>query len=445
MNDTLAACAAAAFLASLALPLGGCAFRRVATEAPAERAQQVSAASFVERAPRNSAATKASEASTSGPAQARNASGTGPPNPGISRDASATLGPPAPAQTDPADSIPVPTSGSRIIVDTMVGQINGQPVYAETFLEPLDARLRAEARRLSETGTRDWPQRWIRLASELIADQLRDQVRDELMLADFERGVGEREREGIIRFIDNVRSNLLAGNLGSEELTNQRLLESEGLTLDEKVQELSEQELIREQLNRTVRNKTHITWRDIRTFYEANPQFFNPPATARLRVIQVPDRDTEAIDAVNAGIAEGRDFAELAAEHSLFRGEEDNVMTAELETGDLRDVRFFAPDELNDLATSLAEGQVAGPAAFANSQWWFRLDQLDHSGQIELYIAQLQIAAQLQADANRAAEARYFAELLERANVSDFDTMIRELLEYAASKYLTGLVREPPR
>jgi len=43
-----------------------------------------------------------------------------------------------------------PEPGTRIIVDSLVGQVNGRPIYADTFFQPIRDQLRAIARRTTQ-------------------------------------------------------------------------------------------------------------------------------------------------------------------------------------------------------------------------------------------------------------------------------------------------------
>ena len=107
-------------------------------------------------------------------------------------------------------------------VDQLVGQINGRPVYADEFFEPMDERLTREAERLNQ---RDF----IAFARKEIEASLWDTLRDELLLSEFQGSLTNEQRLGVLAFIEEVRRDIVSGNLGSEALASQRLREAEGL------------------------------------------------------------------------------------------------------------------------------------------------------------------------------------------------------------------------
>ncbi|MBZ0171510.1 MAG: hypothetical protein K8E66_03945, partial [Phycisphaerales bacterium] len=97
-----------------------------------------------------------------------------------------------------------------VLLDAKVGDINGRPVFASEFLEPLEGNLRAKA---LETD-RD---QWIRFAAEQIQVQLRSMITDELLRAEALSRLTVEQKAGLRRFLQDVRSRLISQSGGSSQ------------------------------------------------------------------------------------------------------------------------------------------------------------------------------------------------------------------------------------
>ena len=113
----------------------------------------------------------------------------------------AAPGPPAPVAA-PAPPGLGGTAGEPRVLDALVGQINGQPVYADDLLADLDAQLAALGGRL-EPGV--FEQR----AAELIDSTLRERLVNALILGEAERALTENQRAGVRYLVAERREDLL--------------------------------------------------------------------------------------------------------------------------------------------------------------------------------------------------------------------------------------------
>ncbi len=326
----------------------------------------------------------------------------------------------------PEPASPLPSTGAMVI-DQMVGNINGKPLYASDFLEPFDARLRAEAARLE-------PREWIRSTTKLIQTSLVDHVRDELLLAEFYANLEPEQRAGVLAYIQRLRTSIISKNLGAEALAEERLLETEGVTLEEKVKQDSERALILEQLRREVASKVVISYRDIERYFENHPEEFNPLATSRLRVIRVSPDDAET---VAVALLASEPFADVAERFTTYNAAEGGALVI-VQSADGASPRFFGPDALNDIASALQEGETKGPIEFAEDQWWIHFEGIDRPAARSLYDAQEEIEQNLRNQRLREEEQRFFNELLKRARISDLEVMVQRIVEFAAVRYLPG-------
>lgn len=340
-----------------------------------------------------------------------------------------------PPTDDQAPSMTAGASPLEVVdtfpVDALVGHINGRPLFASDFFEPMDNRLRALARELQ-------PREWLIEARELISESLRDRVRDDLLLAEFEASLTPEEKAGLFYFMEQVRSGLISGSLGSESLANRRLLEEEDLTLDQMVRQIRDRELIRVYLMRALADRTYVSWREVQQQYERDADLYNPPPLARFRVIYANADDAERIERITEALAAGEEFAEVARRESAFRPESGGLVEVQIKGApyDQFDA-FFGPAELNEQARKLSPGQTAGPFPFGDRRAWMRLESVEHESH-PLFDVQLEIYDKLRKARELEEQTDYFLKLVERGSLSDIREMERRLVELAAERYLVN-------
>jgi len=328
------------------------------------------------------------------------------------------------------------TSGPpRVLVDQLVGQINGRPIFASEFFEPMDARLAAEAKRLR--GEPEGRVRWVRDAAERIAEEMQNMLRDELYLAELEASLTPQEKQGLVAFVRRIREELISQSRGSETLANRKTQQSEGRSLDEVVRAERDRELIGMQLQREVASKVYVAWRDVQQEYNRRYDEFNPPAKAVLRMMWIPGDDEARLEEARRRLEAGDAFAEIASDLSDFRRSEGGLLDPiTIDEAGYEQTRLLGPDALNDAAQGLEEGEVAGPIDYLDKRAWLRLEEIREDRR-SLYDVQLELFRELQVQQAMEEEQKYFRELLERANVTDVRLMQERLLLYAVDRYWT--------
>ncbi len=348
--------------------------------------------------------------------------------------------PAAPASAEPRSdsSAPAPAaSGTSIVVDELVGQINGKPVYASDFFADMDARLRQQAATM--------PRReWERMFVEDVNKSLNAKLMDELLLAEFQGSLNPQARVGVLAFIEALRGEILSQNRGSETQAEERLQSETGRSLQEEVEYKADQTLIAEQLRRSVISKVYVSSRDIKRYYEQNPQMFAAASKAVFRIVQIPKSDEQRHAAVQRAIDAGDPFADIASEHSDFRRADRGLYERDIGAKGLKSTEVFAAPALNAEAQKLSQGQTAGPIDFDGSLYWIHLEELISTPGLTLYEAQLGIERVIRGQRLDEAQRRYFEQLLERANVSDRRQMVDRLIRFGMTRYL-GNAAEPGR
>ena len=324
---------------------------------------------------------------------------------------------------------PAPAVVDQVMIDSVVGQINGRPVFASEFFEPMDARLSALAREKSQ-------KEWMTEAHEIIQGRLFEMVRNELLLAEYESSLTVEQRSGLLFWVSQLRENLVSQSRGSEELLSQKLLEEEGVTIDEKIESVRRFELIREQLRKTIGEKAYVPWRDVVLQYKQDEAVYKPAPTAHLRMIQVAGDDLPALDRVETSLADGESFEAVARRESLYGPRRGGAYEIELTGETYGESRIFGPDELNEAALALEEGEVSAPVTSANGRVsWIYLESIE-SSEVSLYDAQFAIYDALQLQRREEEQVKYFQKLISRSSLSPVNEMEARLLEIASMRYL---------
>lgn len=320
-----------------------------------------------------------------------------------------------------------------VLADAMVGDINGRPVYASAFFADLDARFRAEAARLS----RD---QFLAQAEQEIRRQLTEEIERELLRAEAIASLPPATREfGVSAFLGNLRGRISDAALrqqgGSQAQLEQYLRETRGQSLEDYLQEQTEQELIVFQFRNRIESRVNITWREIRAEYERRFGEFNPRPVAVFRWIRVRSGDADAIDTIRSALDAGRPFPGVAAMPANAYSPELGGLFSRSFDDPIEEASFFNLAEVNARAVTLQPGEWAGPIESGRFTNWVMLERIERRSS-PLYDVQAVIAQQRRSDLTSEELGRYVRRLRERASFTDLDEMTGRLLRIAAERYL---------
>jgi len=343
----------------------------------------------------------------------------------VTRDAPADPAPPTRTTTAP----PTPTadaepSAEALAVDGMVGQVNGEPIFARTVFEDLDAQLRARGAELPSSRFREE-------ATQLVIDRLRTIVFDRLILGEAERDLSEREQMGLLNIIRRQREELIRDlGAGAEAVADERARQLKGRSLDEMVEQHRQSVVIQKFLQKKLYPRINVTRRDVERYYRDNYEMFNPPPGRLVRIIRAEARHEERIASL---LEEGQPFEKVASDARLNkRPDNGGLWSEEPITGD-EPFRFAA---VNEALLALKEGEYAGPIDVMNEKWWIYLEELrTGEGQPLDGPVQLKIAAALRRQQYNDLVAEYRRELLREGSFTSLEQMASTLLEVAMARY----------
>lgn len=343
-------------------------------------------------------------------------------------DVSALPGPPE-LPSEPAVAVEAP-----VLVDAVVGDINGKPIRAETILEPMAERLIAKGREQGVTR-----EAWMALANELIRDELIGELREELLKAEALASLKPEQRRGLEFFLNEWREDLRRRSGGSRAAAAERLQEEQGISEHEWIRQQEARILIQHQLERSIDKLVQVSWQDVQLYYERNADKYNPPPTAAFRLISVPASAKEEIEQIQSALDRGEPFAEVASLPANYNAPETGgLRTIPLPPEGLANASLFGPEPLNAAARAMQPGDwTREPIPYGSSLGWIFFEGITSTSRsLEDREVQLEIIETLTQQRRREEMERFFVKLMERASFTDVELMHRRLLEIAAARYM---------
>jgi hypothetical protein len=335
---------------------------------------------------------------------------------------------------EPAVPRTVIAADGTLLVDAKVGDLNGSPIFAAEWLEPISGRLRAESARMDRDA-------WRNFAGGLIRDRLAAELKDELLYNEIQNELTPQEKAGVSQVIRNAQREQIRRTGGSVTLAERQLQDANNQTIDSFARDRERQLLVAEKYRREIDERVQVSQRDIELYYERNRALFNPPPVAYLHRIRLNKDDATSIAEVQRRLGAGEAFVEVA-------GIESNTMTQALTpreiVGPYEEFEFYSIESLNDATRSLKPGQTVGPVEHGTSVSWLHLEKIEDRS-VSLYDAQLMIENQLRSDQRRELEQRYIFRLIRRAGLAEFDRIVIGLTEVAEQWYYTGPADEVAR
>ena len=320
---------------------------------------------------------------------------------------------------------PVPV-GSRFTVDAMVGQVNGQPLYAGTVLEPIIEQLKALGRALPR-------QEFLERARQLIEARVGQMVADALIVGEAESDLSQQEHAGLANILKQQREELIRfWGKGSVAVAEETLVRQTSRSLDQTLTETRQRMLVQRYLRQKLFPKINVTRKDVQRYYEDHLDEYNPAPRRTLRVIYV--EDPAHAQQVDGMLAQGRPFAEVASlPLNRYRREDGGLMSEQAE-GD----QVFGQEELNHAMLRLQIGEHSPRVQADGRYWWVALDAVETAASRSLNEVQLEIEALLRRQRFQALTEQYRRTLFTKGSYNSIETMSRAIVEVAASRFASA-------
>jgi hypothetical protein len=349
--------------------------------------------------------------------------------PGGDDVAAAAASPEAPAEDEAPrwEFLSRARPGQPAIVDSLVGEVNGRPIFADEVLEPIADQLIATAR--EHTGARRDAE--FRL---IVAGWLQQVITNELLLAEAESSLTTQQRQGLLAFLDSIKEETIrTQGTGSRGLAERRVRAEGAGGLDDYVQRQKELVLISEMRRRKIDPLVIVSWRDIEREYQRLYAEYNRPAAVTLARIRLPGDSPSRIEEVRTRLAAGEPFARVA--ESLGFRDGGRWETFPLSEGRLADIE--AAPEIRTALTGLEEGQTAGPISMGGNVLWIHVASLERPTARSIYDPEVQTALIARVTQQRRKEAwdRYVNSLVQKGIGEELDRVAERVYAIARARY----------
>ena len=329
------------------------------------------------------------------------------------------------------DSLLMPTRvDTPVIVESLVGQVNGRPIFANEVLDPISDQLLilSEKTKLDITAFKNEAKRHI-------ANQMQSIVRSELLLSEAKSGMTKAERRGLFAYLERVREDLTSTAGGSQSAVTRQLLDEEGQTVEEYLDYKQQQALIRQVLQEEVAPHVQITWRDIRREWERHKSDFNSPAVVTLGMIRISSEEPEEeINLITKTFAAGASFETVATSLGLPNG--GRWDSFELGEGGMAEIEIA--DSIKPHIVHLEKGEIAGPIQLGSSRYWFSVLEFKKATTGTIWDPKIQMNLRkfLYSRQYAIERIRFLNRILAEGSFDEFNSMVERILHVAVTRYM---------
>lgn len=340
----------------------------------------------------------------------------------------------APAAASSSNTPPV--GGARLpgqenVVESVIGQVSGRPIFADEFLEPISDQLRREAERLNQ-------EQFVERARKIIEERLRQVVINELFLAEAEAALTPQQQMGLLAFLKDMQEKTIAERGGTIFGAQKRIAEEEEMTLEEFEEAQRSEALIRNLIFERISPRVIVSWRDVQREYELRKGEFNPSATVTIKRLRLNSTDQkDQVEAVKSRLATGAPFDMIVTDLSLaefvsFVGEDGRFT---MSTGSLGDL-----DVADSLKAALAKikpeaGQTTEAIESRGDVQWLHVAAIEQPPAKTLFDVQQQLIAELQARRFAEEQRKYVDSLFQKGIFDELEIMLRRALTVALMRY----------
>jgi hypothetical protein len=318
-------------------------------------------------------------------------------------------------------------------VDSLIGQVNGKPLYANEFLVPREDRLRRIA-----TSTPNDREKAYEEFRRVIYEAFDQFVNNELVISEAESAIPDEAKEGLLEWMRGLQEQEIA-NRGGTRSEAQRSIEEEfpGTTIEEFMKRQKNEILAADLMRRRVRPRAIVSWRDIERLYQRNYEVYNPPPMLRVGRIAVPKSDAAKVDQVKAMFAEGKTFQEVAK----AVGAPNDGLWREFKLGPQGiDGVTDLVEDIKVRIKGLKQGAVDGPVEQRSQVSWMTLFESTQAPPRSIFDPrlQLQLRRQLEGERFGIEQYHYLDALRTRWIAEDLKQMRERLFNFALDRYWPG-------
>ncbi|MBC24119.1 MAG: hypothetical protein CMJ32_09430 [Phycisphaerae bacterium] len=316
--------------------------------------------------------------------------------------------------------------GQMWTVDSLIGQVNGRPIFADEFLLPIEARLIEFARMPSrEQGRTMFVQR-----VETLFD---DWVDSELIIAEAESLLTSQQKQGLFAWLQNLRESEIATRGGSSASAQQSIQDQFGVSMGEFIDSQKNLALGQTLLNRRVEPRSIVSWRDVLREYEKEFEFFNPPSVVKLGRIRIRNSQPEQLEMVVGYFQDGWSFSQVAEKLEMADG--GMWMEFQVEAAGIESIQLADP--IKSKLVGLDIDQASEPVQDRSGTTWFAILEIVEPKTFGIFDpnVQLSIRGRLKEIRKARERVRYIESLRSQWVTEDIEQMKQRLVDVALERY----------
>ena len=320
--------------------------------------------------------------------------------------------------------------GESVIVDSLIGQVNGRPIYADEVLGPIADQLNAEYASLP------WNE-FQGVLVRLVQSQLQELILNELYLSEARAGLSADEQTGLMAFMQNLREELVGERGGVRGEAERQIMQEEGLTWDEYLQLQEDQLLIRSLMQEKIQPNVMMSWKDVERLYNARKSYYQPDPSVTLGRIRI--RTTggdEKIKTVQEMLDAGDTFETVAT----WAGVADDGVWDTFKMGKDGVTDIEVADFYKEHLKGLGQGETSKSFVRGSYTIWVSVINVTRPEHQDLYDPGVQSALQSEILGKRMMRARqqYIEGLLKKGIYDNLEDMQMRVIGIALSRYQEG-------
>jgi hypothetical protein len=328
-------------------------------------------------------------------------------------------------------SSPALRVGQRWPVESLVGQINGRPIFAEEIFKQIEAAVLLAAQDPNPDNARAQVDAIVRKA-------FRQQVESELILAEAESRLTPEMKQGLLGWLRDLQESTIAQRGGNRTGAEESLRDEMQMSIDEFVKFRKNAELTGDLLRRKVQPRVVVSWRDVERLYTQRHSAYAPDPVYQLGRIRLnKESQADKIEVVKRMLAEKKPFTEIADAVGMpDHGAWQRVTVS----GGRMNVSAMT-DDIQRVLSPLVPGAVSEPLEQRTTVQWFSVIGSDQPPVLSIFDRDLQLSlrGELQGTQQRIEQARYIQSLQKRWLSASIAKMELKLVQIARERYLDPL------
>lgn len=325
--------------------------------------------------------------------------------------------------------------GGKWTIDSLVGQINGRPVYASKFMQSIEDRIL----RIVAENQRPVAQRMI---AQLVSERFEQYINNELIIAEAEGLLSPEMQAGIFAWLQSIQEQTVAGYGGNRTAATQSLQDQFGMNMEQYLKEKRDEALAQDLLRRRVKPRTIVSWRDVERQYSILEPEFNPEPMITIGRIRLKNVNEDQIQDVQARFKRGETFAQVAAELKEQGGLADKDAGVwevfKMPPNGIAGLDFS--QDIKDLLSAVETGKVSAESRKDSSCTWYCVMNIESQTGRSIFdsVLQRQMRRGLEDQRGRYEQVRYLGSLRDRFVTNDIDQMTRRLTRIAWDRYMSS-------